>query len=63
MRDKILLNYPEIMPANYDLETLNNIEAMFISNAILGIVPVKVFNDRQLDTSLVRNIQTQCMNY
>lgn len=63
MRDKILLNYPEIMPANYDIETLNNIEAMFISNAILGIVPVKVFNDRQLDTSLVRNIQTQCMNY
>lgn len=63
MREKILLNYPDIIPASYDIESLNNIEAMFISNAILGIVPVKAFNGRQLDTSLVINIQNQCMNY
>lgn len=63
MRDKILLNYPDIIPASYAIESLNNIDAMFISNAILGIVPVKAFNGQQLDTLLVSSIQNQCLNY
>lgn len=63
MRDKILLNYTDIIAKNHHIEALNNIDAMFISNAILGIVPVNVFNGHQLDTSLVRSIQNQCMNY
>jgi 4-amino-4-deoxychorismate lyase len=62
MREKVLLNYVDITPANYALTDLNNIDAMFITNAILGIVPVKIFNDHKLDISLVSALQSQCMN-
>ncbi|ASP49594.1 aminodeoxychorismate lyase [Cognaticolwellia beringensis] len=61
MRDKILLNNPRIEPANYQLSQLGNIDAMFISNAILGIVPVKIFNDKKLDVSLVKSMQNQLL--
>ena len=62
MREKILLNNADITPANYQLKALNNIEAMFITNAILGIVPVKVFNGQKLDISLVIRMQNQHIN-
>ncbi|MFT6918692.1 MAG: 4-amino-4-deoxychorismate lyase [Cognaticolwellia sp.] len=62
MRAKILLNNPNIQQDNYSLSQLDNIDAMFISNAILGIVPVKIFNGQQLDISQVKSIQSQCLN-
>lgn len=62
MRENILLHQPNIKQGHYLLAQLHNIEAMFISNAILAIVPVKVFNGRQLDISAVKSMQTQCLN-
>jgi len=62
MRAQILLNHPNIQQDNYPLAQLDNIDAMFISNAILGIVPVKIFNGQQLDISQVRSIQSECIN-
>ena len=62
MRAKILLHQPNIQQGNYPLSQLDNIDAMFISNAILGIVPVKIFNGQQLDISRVKSIQSQCID-
>ena len=62
MRANILLKQPNIQQDNYSLAQLDNIDAMFISNAILGIVPVKIFNGKKLDISLVESMQNQCVN-
>ena len=62
MRENILLNQANIQQGNYSLIHLDNIDAMFISNAILGIVPVKIFNGKKLDISLVQSMQSQCIN-
>ena len=61
MRANILLNNPSIQQGQYLSDDLDNIDAMFISNAILGIVPVKTFNGQQLDISSVASIQNQCL--
>lgn len=57
MRAKILRDNRVIQIADYQLPDLDNIDAMFISNAILGIVPVKTFNGQSLDISLVENVR------
>lgn len=57
MRDKIISDIENINQGSYQLADIDNIDAMFISNAILGIVPVHTFNLKALDISLVRNIQ------
>jgi 4-amino-4-deoxychorismate lyase len=62
MREKILLNNTHIQQGDFPLSSLDNIDAMFISNAILGIVPVRIFNGQQLDISLVNSMQKQCVN-
>ncbi|MGB1261397.1 MAG: aminodeoxychorismate lyase [Cognaticolwellia sp.] len=59
MREKILLHHNDIQPRCYRLSDVENINAMFISNAILGIVPVKTFNGQRLDTSLVENVRVR----
>lgn len=59
MRANILRNNKTITPGQYLLDDLDNIDAMFISNAILGIVPVKVFNGQQLQTSHVDSFKSQ----
>ncbi|SEL06879.1 4-amino-4-deoxychorismate lyase [Colwellia chukchiensis] len=61
MRSKILAMNPTIEPGEYTLAELDNIDAMFISNAILGIVPVNVFKQQTLDISLVKSMQKQCL--
>lgn len=62
MREKILLNNTDIQQGNFPLSSLDNIDAMFISNAILGIVPARIFNGQQLNISLVNSMQKQCVN-
>ena len=57
MRANLLLNNPNIQQGQYVLDDLDNVVAMFISNAILGIVPVKIFNGQQLDISAVANMK------
>lgn len=57
MRANILLNNVEIQQGHYSLAQLDNIDAMFITNAILGIVPVKIFNGQPLDISRVKSIK------
>jgi 4-amino-4-deoxychorismate lyase len=57
MRANILQNNHNIEQGNYSLSTLVNVDAMFITNAILGIVPVKIFNGKKLDISLVQPIK------
>ena len=63
MRARILNLYLDILVGDYRLTDIDNIDAMFISNAILGIVPVKIFNLKVLDISLVEDIQKQCLTF
>jgi 4-amino-4-deoxychorismate lyase len=63
MRAKIMTLNQDVLTGDYTLTAIDNIDAMFISNAILGIVPVKVFNLKVLDISLVENIQKQCLTF
>jgi 4-amino-4-deoxychorismate lyase len=63
MRAKVLALNKDVLVGNYTLTAIDNIDAMFISNAILGIVPVKIFNLKVLDISLVEEIQKQCLTF
>ena len=62
MRDKIISGNETIIQGSYQLADIDNIDAMFISNAILGIVPVHSFNLKTLDISLVQNIQRSILS-
>lgn len=57
MRAKVLEKNRHIELGNFTLEHLENIDAMFITNAILGIVPVNIFNTKPLDIALVDSIK------
>lgn len=63
MRARILNLHEGIFEGNYTLADIDNIDAMFISNAILGIVPIKKFNLKALDIFLVEDIQKQCLTF
>jgi 4-amino-4-deoxychorismate lyase len=62
MRANILLTHQHIQSGDYPIAQLVNIDAMFITNAILGIVPVKIFNGQHLDMSPVKSIQSRCLS-
>ncbi len=62
MRANILLTQQHIQQGDYPIAQLTNIDAMFITNAILGIVPVKIFNGQNLDMSPVNSIKNRCLS-
>jgi 4-amino-4-deoxychorismate lyase len=62
MRANILLTHQHIQQGDYAIAQLVNIDAMFITNAILGIVPVKIFNGQHLDMSPVNCLQKQYLS-
>jgi 4-amino-4-deoxychorismate lyase len=63
MREKVMTLNDNVIQGDYTLTDLDNIDAMFISNAILGIVPVKNFNSKPLTISWVEDIQKQCLTF
>ena len=57
IRQQILNKIPNIIINNEKSKDLTNITAMFICNCVFGIVPVKRFNDTELDLSAVNEFQ------
>jgi 4-amino-4-deoxychorismate lyase len=48
MRAKILSNKPNTIIKDFTLEDLQQVQAMFICNSVMGIVPIKIFNGKLL---------------
>jgi len=61
LRQQIMSRSSAFQVVSMKLECLGEIESMFISNAVMGIVPVKTFQQRQLDMSPVKTLQKQLM--
>ena len=59
MRAELLRYMPEIIEARAQVSDLVNVDAMFITNAILGIVPVRQFCDLTLNISSVKRFQDE----
>lgn len=59
MRDKVIESDLGVIQGSYQLSDLDGISAMFITNAILGIVPVNIFAQKPLMMSPVNEIQKQ----
>lgn len=57
MRQRILSHYPNTKIVKVDKEYLNEINSMFICNAVMGIMPVKSLAGRILDMKPVNNIR------
>ncbi|GAB2924494.1 aminodeoxychorismate lyase [Rheinheimera gaetbuli] len=54
-----LLSQADIELVNWQQAELADIEAMFVCNTLMGIVPVKQLNQRKLDIAPVRQISRQ----
>lgn len=57
MRQRILSLINNVTIGNYLSSQLDNIEAMFITNGVMGVVPVHTFCQRTLSIAPVRGIQ------
>ncbi|MEW6991774.1 aminodeoxychorismate lyase [Colwelliaceae bacterium 6441] len=52
-REKLLSFDNTIIPVKHKLSDLANVTAMFVCNSVMGIVPVKQYNDKLLDIAPV----------
>lgn len=57
MRQRILSLTNNVTIGHYLSSQLDNIDAMFITNAVMGVIPVHSFCQRRLSIAPVRNIQ------
>jgi len=62
MRQTLLALYPGTIVSSYSLDDLAQVEAMFVCNCIMGVVPINTYNDKALDTAPVKVIQQQLTN-
>jgi len=58
VRDKILLNLPNVKLGEFILSDIEKAQAMFICNSVMGIVPVKTFNGKLLSLEKLSVIQS-----
>ena len=61
MRADIIAKLSTVIEDDFSLSALDNVDSMFISNAILGIVPVAKFQGNCLDIGSVEDIQLACL--
>ena len=62
MRDKVLSLVKDISEVTVDLTHLDGIQSMFICNCLMGIVPVKNWQDMALSIDEVRKFQEVNLN-
>ena len=53
MRDKILSAIPDVIVDRFTLEDIQQAQAMFICNSVMGIVPIKTFNGKLMSLDKV----------
>jgi 4-amino-4-deoxychorismate lyase len=61
MRQHILRHYPSIIVKPFSLEELTHVEAMFICNCIMGIMPISNYNGRKLSIELPLDVRNTIM--
>lgn len=59
MRATILSLYPDTKIQQTSLQDLQQAEAMFLCNSVMGIMPVKCYHHQQMSLEPVKNIQYQ----
>ena len=55
MRAKILARLPHTIIKDFTLDDLHHVQAMFICNSVMGIVPIKTFNGKLLAVDKVNS--------
>ncbi|KGJ87698.1 aminodeoxychorismate lyase [Colwellia psychrerythraea] len=63
IRQAILAKYPQINICNTKLAELKQAQAMFICNSLMGIIPVKTYNNRILTIDDVQRMQKQMKGF
>jgi len=53
MRDRVLAKIPSVIIGRYTLEDIQQAQAMFICNSVMGIVPIKTFNGKLMSVDKV----------
>jgi len=61
MRQAILQHFPDTLIQSLTLSNIINAQAMFVCNCIMGVMPVRAFNDLALSLTPVQKMQ-ECMN-
>lgn len=61
MRQKILMSKPEIVERTLPLAELAQIQALFLTNALLGIAPVRQLAERSLSINAVTQLQQEIL--
>lgn len=55
MRSQLLACQPDIEQVNWQLSELAKVDAMVLTNALMGLVPVQSYNNQQLDLALAKS--------
>jgi 4-amino-4-deoxychorismate lyase len=56
-RQQLLALFPDTQIVKADMALLEQVNAMFICNCVMGIVPVNSYQGRVLDVASLKNIQ------
>lgn len=59
IRQEIIANNPQVSVCQTNLDDLKQAQAMFICNSLMGIMPVKTYNNRLLSVDNVQQLQRQ----
>jgi len=57
MRQAILQRYPATIIKSFTLEDIAKVQAMFVCNCIMGVMPVSSFNGKALSVAPVQNVR------
>jgi 4-amino-4-deoxychorismate lyase len=57
MRAKILAKMPETIIKDFTINDLEQVQAMFICNSVMGIVPIEIFNGKRLSLDKVNSFK------
>jgi 4-amino-4-deoxychorismate lyase len=63
IRQVIIAHYPQVRICQTRLEDLKKSQSMFICNSLMGIMPVKTYNNRHLDLDVVIQLQRQMKKF
>ncbi len=63
IRQAIIAKKHDVKVCQTRLEDLKHAQAMFISNSLMGIMPVKTYNNRQLTVDMVLKIQREMKGF
>lgn len=55
---QVLIDYlTDVQVGRYQTSAIENIDAMMLTNSVMGVVPIKSYQKKRLDISVIHNIQ------